>query len=70
MVEGLLRKTMYAILRQLEERTPMMNAPKIKTLLRNAPRRLARFGLDLTIAGTASIDGPGAPRRGRFHFPG
>ena len=65
MVEGLLRKTTDAIVRHLEERTSKMNTLKIKTKLRNAPHHLARLGLDLTIAGTASIKGPG-PRRGLF----
>lgn len=48
----------------------MMNTLKIKTMLRNAPHHLARFGLDLTIAGTANINGSGASRRGRFHIYG
>jgi hypothetical protein len=68
MVEGLLRKTTDAILHHLEERTPNMNALKIKTKLRNAPRHLARLGLDLTIAWTASINGPGA-RAGAAFMP-
>lgn len=39
---------------------------QIKSTLRNVPRILARFGLDLTIAGIATINGPGVQRRGRF----
>lgn len=40
---------------------------QFKTTLRNVPRILASFGLDLTTAGTATINGLGAARRGRFH---
>lgn len=39
---------------------------QIKATLRNVPLILARFGLDLTIAGIATINGLGVQRRGRF----
>lgn len=64
-IAALLHALTDATLRHLRERMPTMITRQIKTTLRNVPRILARFGLDLTIAGIATINGPGVQRRGR-----
>ena len=67
-VQVLLRTAVDAILRLKGETTMTSLNTWTKTKLRNVPRIAVDLGLNFTIAVVATINGPGAERRGRFHW--